>query len=127
MKSLGFLKIEDQHLLQCAKLAHDMVFKHCPENLQGNLNLTADSHSHTLRSVTSNPLIVREDRTATKEMKARFSRMGPKVWNGVPETLKKIKSRFSFKKNLREHILNGYAEKLTCSNPLCQDRRFHLH
>ena len=104
-----------------------MVFKHCPENLQGNLNLTADSHSYTLRSVTSNPFSVREDQTVTKEMKARFSRMGPKVWNGVPENLKKIKNRYNFKKSLRLHILNGCAEKLTCSNPLCQDRRFHLH
>ena len=127
MKSLGFLKVNDQHLLQCAKLAHDMVYQQCPENLQNSLNLCSDSHSYPLRSVTENPLEVREKRTDRQKIKVGFSKMGPKVWNSIPDNLKQLKSRNSFKTNLKQHIIKGYTEKLICSNPQCRDKRFHLH
>ena len=127
MKSLGFLKVNDQHLLQCAKLAHDMVYQQCPENLQNSLNLCSDSHSYPLRSVTENPLEVREKRTDRQKIKVGFSKMGPKVWNSIPDNLKQLKSRNSFKTNLKQHIIKGYTEKLICSNPQCRDKRFHIH
>ena len=127
MKSLGFLKISDQYLLQCSKLAHNMINKQCPENLKNQLSLCADSHSYSLRSATQNSSEVRLNQACKKETKMGFSSLGPKVWNNVPEKLKQIKNRISFKKNLKNHILEGYAEKLTCSNPLCSDRQFHIH
>ena len=127
MKSLGFLKVHDQHMLQCAKLAHDMVNKKCPENLETRLNLCTEQHSYSLRSTTENPLELRENQTRRKETKVGFSCLGPKVWNGIPENLKQLKNRDSFKKHLKRHILEGYENKLTCSNPRCKDKRFHLH
>ena len=127
MKSLGYLKIHDQHLLQCAKLAHDMINNRCPKNLQNQLNLSTDTHSYSLRSASENPLGLRENQTRIRETKVGFSNLGPKIWNTIPEKIKQLKGRDSFKNHLKQHILEGYAEKLTCSNPLCKDRQFHVH
>ena len=127
MKSMGFLKIDDQYKLQCAKLAHDMINKNCPQNLQDTLNLCTESHTYSLRSAANNPLEMRENLTDRRELRMSFSKMGPKVWNSIPEAIRKIKNRDNFKNKLKSHILEGYASKLTCSNPLCHDKRFHLH
>ena len=81
MKSLGFLKIEDQHLLQCAKLAHDMVNKQCPENLQNRLNLCTDSHSYSLRSARENPLELRENQTYRRETKKNITGITDDDWS----------------------------------------------
>ena len=127
MKNLGLLKITDQHLFQCAKLAHDMVHLRSPKNLQNSLNLCTETHSYSLRSVIDNPLEVRENQSSRRETKSGFSKLGPKIWNSVPEKIKEIKSKYGFNRKLKEHILEGYAGKLVCSNPLCRDSQFHFH
>ena len=127
MKTRGFLKIADQHLLQCAKLAHDIVNNHSPANLQNSLNLCASSRTYSLRSVSNNPNELRESQMRKREVKLGFSIQAPKIWNKIPEKLRKIKNRYGFTKQLKQHILDGYAEKLSCSNPLCNDKKFHIH
>ena len=127
MKSLGLLKIEDQHLLQTAALAHDMSNKHCPTNLQNTFDLCTDSHNYSLRSASDNPLGLRQTLPNNCQTKLRFSALGPRVWNNIPENIRQIKNRKSFKKHLKKHILEGYAERLSCDNPLCHDKRFHIH
>lgn len=127
MKSLGLLKIEDQHLLQNAALAHDIINKHGPTNLQDSFDLYTDSHDYSLRSVTDNPLGLRETLSNTRQIKHGFSSLGPRIWNSIPENIRQIKNRKSFKRHLKKHILEGYVDKLTCVNPLCRDKRFHLH
>ena len=127
MKSLEILSINDQYLFQTASLAHDMLNKQCPSNLQNSLNLCTDSHSYSLRSTEETPLEIRESRFKRPEVKLGFSNMAPKTWNSIPSNIREIKNRITFKKKLKLHILEGYAEKLSCSNPLCRDRRFHLH
>ena len=127
MKQLGILKFQDQHTLQIAKLAHDIVNKQCPINLRNELDLCSESHSHSLRSGTSNPQDVRQNPPNRKKIGTSFSNLGPKIWNSIPDTIKSIKNRFSFKKRLREHIIEGYEEKVHCRNPLCRDRRSHVH
>ena len=89
--------------------------------------MSTDTHSYSLRSARENPLGLRENQTRIRETKVGFSNLGPKIWNTIPEKIKQLKSRDSFKNHLKQHILEGYAEKLTCSNPLCKDRRFHVH
>ena len=127
MKNLGFLKIADQHLFQCAKLAHDIVNNHSPASLQNSLNLCAESRTYSLRSISNNPTELKESQMRKREVKLGFSTLAPKIWNKIPENIRKIKNRYGFKKQLKQHILDGYAEKLSCSNPLCNDKKFHLH
>ena len=127
MKSLGLLKLEDQHLLQNAALAHDIINKHCPTNIHDHLDLRTDSHSYSLRSVSDNPLGLREILSNKKQIRMCFSSLGPKIWNSIPENIKEIKNRKSFKKQLKKHLLSGYTDHLTCDNPLCRDRRHHVH
>ena len=127
MKQLGLLKFQDQHTFQISKLAHDIVNKKCPTNLSNELDLCTDTHSHSLRSGKSNPQDVRQNPPNRKIVGTSFSNLAPKIWNSIPDTIKSIKNRFSFRKKLREHILKGYEEKVRCCNPLCRDRRFHVH
>ena len=127
MKNLGFLKIPDQHLLQSAKLAHDIVNNYCPLNLQSSLGLCAESRTYSLRSTTENPTELREIQKRRREVRQGFPTLGPKIWNNIPDKIRKLKNREGFKKQLKQHILEGYEDKLSCSNPLCKDKKFHLH
>ena len=127
MKNLGYLKIEDQYFLQCAKLVHDMINKNCPQNLHDTLNLSCDSHTYSLRSVANNPLELRENLTNKPQIRKGFTHMAPKVWNNIPDNIKAIKNRDNFKNKLKDHILEGYLNNLVCSNPSCHDNKFHLH
>ena len=125
MKSLGILKFDDQLTLQTAKLAHDIINKRCPLNLQNGLELCADQHSYSLRSGTNNPLDVRENRQNCMTRGIGFTKLGPKIWNEIPQELKALKGRENFKNKLKEHILKEYKDQVECNNPLCRDRKYH--
>jgi len=125
MKDLGLLRLPDQHQLQCAKLAYDIVNAKCPDTLKHKFELSINTHSHSLRSTSQNPLELRQVLTKKKSSSTSFSVLGPKIWNEVPERLKKLDNQMSFRKQLKKHILESYNNDTKCSNPLCKDRKFH--
>ena len=127
MKSLGLLRFNDQFLLQTSGLAHDIINKRCPVTLHNKLDLQKDSHHYPLRSVAENPQELRETLANRRQIRLGFTTLGPKTWNDLPKKIKEIKSRKGFRKKLKSFILNGYAERVACVNPLCRDRRFHIH
>jgi len=126
MKDLGILRLPDQHRLQCANLAYDIVNDNCPDTLKQKFELSTNVHSYSLRSTSQNPLELREAMTKKKSVSKSFSALGPKIWNDIPQKLKMTDNKKSFRKQLKKYILESYNTDATCSNPLCKDKKFHI-
>ena len=47
-------------------------------------------------------------------------------WKCEVGKIRKLKNREGFKKQLKQHILEGYKDKLSCSNPLCKDKQYYF-
>ena len=125
MKQLGLLNFSDQHQFQSAKLAHDIINKTCPHNIQDKLNLSTNSYDYSLRSTTGDPLEIREVLIKQKYVRSGFTTLGSKLWNSLPPKIKKIENRNSFRSHLKDYFLKKYSNVSCCKNPLCKDKKFH--
>ena len=123
MKELKVLKLEDQHLYQCATLVFDMLNKNAPDiyDLQQEQNLNTEL---TTRSSINKPNNVRLPSYSNSKVKS-FSSLAPAFWNTLPESLQRSESRNLFKSSLKRAFLTGYNVKVDCTNPRCSDRRYH--
>ena len=125
MKLLEILKVNDQHRFQCLTLMYNMLKGVSPDVYEFKENLNNNLRDRGLRSSVSQPNNVRLPGHSSMNNKNSFSSLGPLIWNNSSEELKSIDSSKRFKKEVRKDILQSYAEKCICSNPLCVDRRFH--
>ena len=125
MKLLEILKVNDQHRFQCLTLMYNMLKGVSPDVYEFKENLNTNLRDRGLRSSVSQPNNVRLPGHSSMNNKNSFSSLGPLIWNDSSEELKSIDSSKRFKKEVRKDILQSYAEKCICSNPLCVDRRFH--
>ena len=126
MKHLNTLKVNDQHYLQCLSLIFDMLKGHSPDiyNLvqEQNMNVTL----HTLRSATDKPGNIRLPSFNALQVKTSFLSSIPTLWNALPADIQNAATRKQFKAKLKRNILDHYHNKVSCHNPRCTDRRFHL-
>jgi len=125
MKQLRLLNFTDQHHFQCIKLAHDIINKTCPYNIQNKLNLSTNSYDYSLRSTTGDPLELREVLVKQKYVRSGFTTLGSKLWNNLPSKIKEIENRTTFRSHLKKHYLDKYNNVSNCKNPLCKDKKFH--
>ena len=126
MKHLNSLKVNDQHYFQCLSLTFDMLKGHSPDiyNLMQEQNKNATQHS--LRSATDRPGNLRLPSFNALQLKTSFLSSIPDLWNALPADIQNAATRKQFKSKLKRKILDNYHDKVSCQNPRCTDRRFHV-
>ena len=127
MKKLGILKLENLYEQQCMTLIHDTIYNRAPSPMKDLLSLGSDGTTHNLRSHQSDPLNLRLPVARSKVGSNSFCIKGADIWNKLPNELKTIESRSSFKNRIKQHLLNSYSTKTECNNPRCSDRSHHIH
>ena len=79
-----------------------------PSNICNLFTNTTTIHSYNTRSATSNNFYIKRSRLEIQ--KRAFSRMGAKLWNEMPASLKKLPKNL-FKKKIKSILLNVFNEE----------------
>ena len=125
MKKLGMLKLEDLYEQQCATLIHDVINNRSPAPMQELITIERESTAHNLRRHTSDPHNIRIPQTRNKIGASSFCSKGPKIWNRLPQEVKNIERKLTFKHKLKQYFINKYENATQCNNPKCTDARHH--
>ena len=83
-------------------LMYDVNNNIAPTNILNLFSRTSSIHSYNTRSSTSENFYIKKSRLDVQ--KDAFSRVGAKIWNEIPNYLKKL-SKKAFKKELKEKLL----------------------
>ena len=84
-------------------LMYDVNNNIAPTNILNLFSRTSSIHSYNTRSSTSENFYIKKSRLDVQ--KDAFSRVGAKIWNEIPNYLKKL-SKKAFKKELKEKLLD---------------------
>ena len=76
-----------------SSLMHDVRNKVAPSKIQNLFNDVSKIHTYTTRSATSQKFYIQPSRTNLS--KKSFSHFGAKVWNEIPQSIKKLPKKFS--------------------------------
>ena len=107
-------------------LVHDIIYKQAPNPMQKLIDLQIDQNEYSLRNNKENPLDVKKPSTATKVGVGSFSYRGPCFWNKVPNYIREIQKRETFKGIIKKEFLNSYSNTVKeCKNPRCPDKKHH--
>jgi hypothetical protein len=96
-----WLPIEKIILLHTASLIYTIYSSGFPMSL--SLALTEYLPSHNLRSGEQN--LMKSCRSRTAMGTRSFSAYAPSIWNPLPDKIKCAESRYSFKNQLKQHLL----------------------
>ena len=102
LRSLHWLPVEKRINFKILLLVYRTLRKFAPVYLQNTLHLHQPPRN--LRS--SNSLKLQVPRIKHNWGDRAFSYMGPKLWNGLPKSLREASSIDGFKKNLMTYIFN---------------------
>ena len=127
MKALGILKLDELFTHQCATLIHDIQNKRAPPPISELLPIEQEQPRHRLRSHVSDPNHIRTSIPRSKTGSNGFCIKGPNIWNSWSQELQSIRSKHSFKNQLKQHLLRAYDDRTSCNNSRCNDRRHHHH
>ena len=103
-KSLNILKLEDQYKLQITTYIYKLLNLDADSNLASKLVLNSQVHHHGTRQE-SKLNIARINKARSK---FSLTQNGGKIWNALPENLRKIDSLTKFKRETKSHLLKKY-------------------
>ena len=124
MKHLGLLKYDDLAQLYCSILVQNCVYKLTPQAVRSGINLTINN-VHNLRNQKERHLNVDIPTFKTKVGNNSFFCKDPQIWNALPDKLKTINRKDSFKREYKNTTLESYLKELNCNNPICRDKKKH--
>ena len=105
-KELNSLNLKDTYKLECAKFMFD-IFNGKYNSLYSHLfHLTKNQHNINTRQATSGKFYTPTVRTNYKKYNITYS--GVKVWNSIPENIRKSRHKKSFTKLYKRMLLNNY-------------------
>ena len=84
-------------------LVHDISNNNTPLNIINLFKRSNEVHAYRTRSVTSNNYYIEYSRT--NQQKRAFSRIGARVWNGIPTSVRQLHKN-AFKKDMRKILLH---------------------
>ena len=96
----------------CRYLLYDINRQTAPDSILSQFIKTSQIHNYRTRSVSSDSFYVKVSRT--DDMHAFFSRIGSQMWNSIPYSIK-ILQRSSFRKKIKELLLNFCGQKMIMS------------
>ena len=126
MKKLNLLKFDDQHEFQCLTLIFKMLKGLSPDIYQLLPTQNDNNTTSSLRSSRDQPQNLRLPSYQANQNKRTFRSLTPDLWNRLPNELKCATSQAIFKNKLKSNILLHYEDRTMCTNPICQDQRYHV-
>ena len=103
--NLRILKVHDLYKFEVAKFLHGHHNNLLPDIFSSFFNESGANHSHNTRSSVNINYDIPFCRTSRGQRSILF--YGPKVWNGIPISIKTV-SKLAFKKEYKVFILAGY-------------------
>ena len=82
-------------------MLHDVDNRHAPPNISNLFTRSKQIHSYPTRSAIAGNFHVEMSRT---NQRLSFSRIGTKIWNGIPPEIRQLK-KSHFKRKLNELLL----------------------
>ena len=87
---------------------HDVFNKQTPCNISNLFNCSNELHNYNTRFSSVGNYHIKYSRC--NHLSKSFSRLGAKIWNSIPQELRKL-SKFVFKKNLQNRLLQVLMEE----------------
>ena len=100
--TLSWKTVTKRHNYNKAVLVYKALNNLTPAYISDLLTPISQSHNRTLRSTTSGSLAVPRSKKAMYD--SSFSSSAPRLWNTLPEPVKKSASLKDFKRCVKEHI-----------------------
>ena len=100
--TLGWQTVTQRHNYNKAVLVYKALNDLTPSYISDLLTPVSQLHHRTLRSTTNGSLAVPRSKKAIYD--GSFSSSAPRLWNDLPETVKKSSSLKDFKRSVKEHI-----------------------
>lgn len=101
---LGWESISKRHKYNKAVLVYKALNNFTPSYISDMLTPTSETHKRTLRSSNDGSLAVPRSRTAIFD--GSFTCSAPKLWNTLPESVRKSSSLNVFKRQAKDYIQN---------------------
>ena len=108
-KNLNVLKVNEINVLQTSLFMYKLYNRLLPENFSSFLCLNNDLHEHYTRSQNNFHLI--SVKTNIRKFSLKFR--GSVIWNKLPEIYRFAISISSFKKLVKDCLINGYFDIIT--------------
>ena len=100
--SLGVLNVYNLHELAVSTFENDLHKEHLPHSLMQYYEMM----NHTYRTRCKEHSMLRLPKCNTTHGTFSISFVGAKFWNSLPQSIRENRTRFSFRKNLRNHLIN---------------------
>ena len=105
-KNLNVLKVTEINVLQTSLFMHKLCNRFLDENFSSFLCLNNDLHQYYTRSHNNFHLI--SVKTNIRKFSLKFQ--GSVIWNKIPEICRYAVSISSFKKLVKDCLINGYFD-----------------
>ena len=100
--SLGVLDVFDLHKLAVSTFVYDLHKGH----LSHSLTQYYEMMNHAYRTRGKEHSMLRLPKCKTTHGTFSISFVGTKFWNSLPQNIREERTRFSFRRNLKNHLLN---------------------
>ena len=100
--SLGVLNVYNLHELAVSTFVYDLHKEHLPHSLMQYYEMM----NHTYRTRGKEHSMLRLPKCNTTHGTFSISFVGAKFWNSLPQSIREKRTRFSFRENLRNHLIN---------------------
>ena len=101
-QELGWAPIKKRHNYNKAVLTYKALNKLTPSCISDLLIPVSQTHTRTLRSSSNGTLSI--PRSKTTIFDRSFSSTAPRLWNQLPESVRKSTSLNAFKRNIKPHV-----------------------
>ena len=101
---LNILPVHFLYVESVSCLMYDIQNKLAPVHIQNLFKHVSDIHSYNTRSATADKFYIMSSRL--DQLKNSFSRFGARLWNSLPDNIRKSDNRKLFKKQIHEILIN---------------------
>ena len=101
---LNILPVHFLYVESVSCLMYDIQNKLAPVHIQNLLKHVSDIHSYKTRSATADKFYIMSSRL--DQLKNSFARFGARLWNSLPDDIRKSDNRKLFKKQINEILIN---------------------
>jgi hypothetical protein len=112
-KKNTILILPDLYRLKCSLFVYDWMHKRLPKSFENFLNVSDTKTRHNSKLYRTRP--------RTKYTSHLPKHQYPSIGNSLPENITNIKSKTSFKIQLKSYFKKDYNTPTGCTNPICPD------
>ena len=107
-KNIGWLNVENRVIQLRLNHVHKIFYDNCSSYMKNNFNLVSQTHSYSSRNSSHNFHLPHVDSFTS----ATFYYNAIKDWNSLPSNIRNVKSKFTFKKLVKRHLLYSMEQRV---------------